>query len=129
MSSLPGPEADQAFSQQNMRFIVLMLRSLWRYLYANDPLLAPSRDNLDDYNLQTYCGVALPVAGATPRRSVKNQSMTKIFHIAALAVGLTTLIAISSSRHLENWPNFELHSYFAQIVGSIELSSMNKKAP
>ena len=55
--------------------------------------------------------------------------MTKLFHIAALAVGLTTLIAISSSRHLENWPNFELLSYFALIVGSIELRSIIKNGP
>jgi len=36
---------------------------------VDNRLPAPSRNDPHDCNLQSCCGVALPVAGATPRRS------------------------------------------------------------
>ena len=53
--------------------------------------------------------------------------MTKFLHIAALSVGVVTLIVVSLTRHLDLWPYFELVSYFGVVFGTVELRSLFMK--
>ncbi len=95
---------------------------------VDNRLLAPSRNEPCDYNHLPCCGVALPVAGATPRRSLRKTTMTPkaqtILVLSAIFAFSEGLAVFAAATGRSAWT---LPVWAAVLVGGFCIGAFQKK--